>query len=99
VETYLGMGDIKVWQKWLDPKSYQVLLDPQTYAYWAQPGAYMHVVNVENYAQLVNPSAYANLMDQGAATMKLAYQATIGSYVPALAIPKPAEDTADNNDD
>ena len=98
VKTYTNMADVKVWIKWLEPKSYQVLADPQTYAYWAQPGAYMHLANVQHYAQMVNPSAYLGLLNQGAATMQLAYEATIGAYVPGMEISKPTESETGNTD-
>ena len=97
VKTYTNMLDTKVLAKWLDPKSFEVLGDPQTYAYWLQPGAYKHLADVDHYAQLANPEAYGKVLQQGASTLKMAYDATIGEYSPKIIAALPIDKKIENS--
>ncbi len=97
VQTYKNMLDTKVLAKWIEPKTYEVLIDPQTYAYWIQPGAYKHVVDLDHYAQLINPAAYTKLLDQGATTLKSAYDATLGVYGPKIMAVLPIDKEIENS--
>ena len=91
IKTYTNMLDTKVLEKWLNPNTYEVLGDPQTYAYWVQPGAYKHLVDADHYAQLANREAYNKVLEQGTATLKLAYDATIGEYAPKIMAALPVD--------
>lgn len=97
IKTYTNMLDTKVLEKWLNPNTYEVLGDPQTYAYWLQPGAYKHLVDVDHYAQLANPEAYNKVLEQGTATLKLAYDATIGEYAPKIMAALPVDKEIGNS--